>query len=275
MQDAVAIASLWVGAMMGTLKLFDWLLPVRHKEAIRDRAFRVWFWLSEQRAGRFTNLLRHRRAQFGFVMFAHGMMITITALFIIRIYWDVPVNATLELGHPRLYAWQVWVDIAALFLSALVVSRWIHPRVVRWIGASPRIRGFIGRSGLALLAGFCTMMMLVLLQMPIFYIGFTSPDQLSDAAMLARYERSLGGKAGVAALHALTAVLTAPIMAETLLVQAIFFLSIYWLIMVVVLMVVFRILQLVLARIVETKEGPIFGLSGLLMIIGLILTALK
>jgi hypothetical protein len=106
-------------------------------------------------------------------------------------------------------------------------------------------------------------------------IGFNSPSFTlqNPIERTEAYERLLGGRIGVIVVHGLTAIVTAPVVAEWFMLQAILFLSLYWLCFVWVLSGIGRVGEFLLLRIAESKEGPILGLSALLTAAGAVAKA--
>ncbi|NES83428.1 MAG: hypothetical protein F6K10_19590 [Moorea sp. SIO2B7] len=274
LQSFFANLTIWTGATVGFLKVVDWLLSTSQKTWLTDKAETAWFWLSEQRVGKFTAILRRSRLQTGFALFAHLSIIIITLAFLGRVFLGWSVNASLELGKPRLYEFQVWVDVAALLISAGFVSWKIHPRIAKWIGTAPSLKCYFGRSAMAL--GLCVLAAFAFLLLMYPIAGFDSPllNEDDPEKLIAAYESMLGGKQGVIAVHALSALIAAPIMAEWMLVQTILFLSFYWLILVWVAIFLFRVFQFILLRIVESSNGPVLALSGFLIGLGAIVKAI-
>jgi hypothetical protein len=272
--DLFSGIAIWTGGVLGLLKVVDWMLSTKQKERLTDWSSTAWLWLSYQNAGRFTALLRKRSVQIGFSITTHIAMLLVILAFLARVFWKVRVNATLELGHPRLYRFQVWIDVAALLVSAILVSFKLHPRITAWIVDSPSLKTYFSRSAKAFGVCIGAAFALLIIQFPI--IGFGSPYfRLEDPVAITRaYEQMLGGRVGVIAVHAITALLSAPVMAEWLMTQFILFLSFYWLCVIWLLMISFRLAQFALLRIVEAKEGPVLGLSGILIGLGAVAKAL-
>ena len=200
-------------------------------------------------------------------------MIGIVLAFLGRVFLGWKVDAMLQMGHPRLYEFQVWVDVAALLLSAAIISVKVHPRVADWIGRAPSLWAYFARCakgfGLCVLAAF----VVLAAQYPI--TGFDSPmfTEEDPEKMIAAYESMLGGSLGVVAVHALSAVVAAPIMAEWMLLQTVLFLSFYWIVLVWAAILLFRVSQFILIRIVESSNGPVLALSGLLIGVGAVAKA--
>ena len=273
MTTFLSTAMIWSGGVIGALKLLDWLLGQRQKKWLASGAETGWIWLSYQRAGRYTSLVRSRSMQTWFSVFTHASMVLIVLAFLARVFLGVRINATLELGHPRLYPFQVWVDVAALLLSAAVISLRFHPTITRWIADAKTLPQYFGRCAKACGLSIGSAFALLLLQYPI--IGFHSPffTMEDPAQIIAAYERLLGGQIGVIVVHAVTATLTAPVMAEWLMLQSILFLSFYWLCLVWLASAGVRIAQFVLLRVAESKDGPVMALSGLLIGVGAVARA--
>jgi hypothetical protein len=281
--DFLSGLAIWSGFTVGILKVVDWLLNSQQKAWITDKVEIAWCWLSDQRSGKFTSLVRSQRVQIGFSFAAHAMMLYIVLAFLGRVFWGVQVNAQLQLGHPRLYAWQVWIDALALLVSAVIVSMKVHPRITRWITAKESLFAYFRRAFLAFCGCFLLMGVFVAIfipavhSLPFFLSGTEAPyGNLELDAVQTRqvYEDVLGGMRGVAVVHFVTAVIAAPLMAETLLNQVILFLSIYWVVFVWIMIAIFRILQFILLRIAESPNGPILGISGALIGLGAIVKAL-
>ena len=260
---------IWTGLSIAILKVIDWLLAKYQKNWITDKAETAWLWLADQRAGRFTKILLSKRTQMAFVILAHLLLITIVSLFVGRTYFGLETGAFLLLGHPRVYLFQVLVDVAALVGSAILLTFTVHPRIASWIGSSRSLWLYFGRCavsvipliGLAILYVIATSQIHELVPKP--EGGFIDSGAISEA-----YENVYFGLPGVTVLHGITAAVSAPILAELLILLTMLFLSFYWLIAVVAVMLLFRTIQFVLLRIVESPNGPVLGITGALIGIG-------
>jgi len=272
--EQLAEFSIWVGGIIGLLKVVDWLLSERQKQAITAASEHAWIWLSDQRAGKYIELIRNKKIQVGFVLFAHISLIVIALLFLFRVFLSIPINAYLELGHPRIYRFQVLIDIFSLCVSMFLVAKYIHPRASAHISDASSVIRSLGRT--AKLLGLCILVAFVLLiaQYPV--IGFDSPFFTLDDPQQIKlaYENMFGGQLVVVLIHAVSSLVTAPVLVEWIILQSILFLSVYWLIFVVLLIALFSILKFILIRIVESKNGPVLALSGLLIGLGAIAKAI-
>jgi hypothetical protein len=270
MNETLAAIGIWAGVVVGVLTVADWLLLEAQKKWLRERFEDAWLWLAYQRLGRFTELLRNRRVQTGFAACCHVMMLVILLGFLARVYLGVRINAEFQLGQPRVYPFQIWVDVAALLISTAMVSWRLHPRVAAWIGNARSIPEFLVRAW-ALLLIVWPILCFGLLIPEFFLIGPMQGE--SHAAIVAGLEHRLGGRVGVTLVHAITALISAPIMAEGLLVMTIAFLSLYWIIIVWSLAGIAKAVQFILLRIVESPKGPVLGISGFLIGVGAIIKA--
>lgn len=266
---------IWTGASVGILKVIDWILSNDQKVFLTDHATNLWIFLDDQRSGKFISVLLLRNAQIAFVIIAHLFLIAIILSFLARVFLGWQTNAYLNIGMPRLYEFQVWIDVAAVLFSAGFLALTVHPRIAYWIGQARNIWRYFGRCLIAL--GCCVALALLCLVLLSPIAGFDSPaftldepEQIKDA-----YESMLGGKIGTISVHAITALILSPIMAELMLIQTILFMSLYWLILVYLCMAIFRILQFILIRIVESPNGPVLALTGLLIGIGGLAKALS
>jgi len=281
MKHFLSDIAIWTGAVLGLLKILDWLLRDPAKQWITEKAESAWIWLADQRAGKFTFLLKHKRVQIGFSIFAHAIMILISFLYLARLYLGWEVDASLQLGHPRLYPEQLWIELLALIISATIISWKIHPMLTTWIANTSSLWKYFGRSISVLIVTFVLLFLLITGFGTDFgnswlgiSIGMGSSDiSFANEAEIAVYEDRLGGKASVIVVHAINSVCGAAVIVQMMLVQSIVFLSLYWLILVWIAMAFFRAAQFVLIRIVEHPKSPVLALSGLLVGIGAIVKA--
>jgi hypothetical protein len=139
MTEALTNTMIWTGGIVGVMKLLDFLLGQAQKKWLTSAAERARLWLSYQRAGRYISLVRSRKVQFWFSLFTHFSMLFIVSAFLAKTFLGLNVDAYLELGHPRVYTFQVWIDVLALIGSTIVVSFWIHPRISICIAAAPTL----------------------------------------------------------------------------------------------------------------------------------------
>jgi len=282
----LAAISVWTGACVGALKIIDWLLSPQQKDGLKDHAETAWLWLGEQRSGKFTALLLRPQVQTAFSLLAHVTLLQIVLSFAARVWFGVQINSYIELGHPRIYEFQLWVDVAALLISAVLVSWKVHPRIAAWIGGAPSLRRYFGRSakalGLCVLVSFGTGLVQLLatgdksIEVRIGVNAASAPSEellQVDPERAARYEKRLGGPIGVSIVHATLALIAAPVTAESFMIMAILVGSFYWLLGIWIAVIVFRILQFILIRVVESPNGPVMALTGLLIGVGAVANA--
>ena len=176
---------------------------------------------------------------------------------------------------PRLYEFQVWIDAAAVLFLAGLLALTGHPRIAYFICQSRNILRDFVRCLIDL--GFCIDLPLscfVLLSpivefdSPVFTLD--EPEQIKGA-----YESMLGGKIGTISVHDITAIILSQIMAEWMLIQTILFMSFYLKILVYLCMAIFCTFQFILIRIIESPDGPVLALTGLLIGIGGLAKALS
>src|SRR5262249_42539344 len=91
-------------------------------------------------------------------------------------------------------------------------------------------------------------------------INFDNPDVSTHAIELA-----LHGKGVVVFLHAITAMISAPVVAALFMVQTVVFLSFYWWLVVLLLMLVFRALQYSIEQVAAGSQGPVLAVAALLV----------
>ncbi len=261
MKEVLGNISFWVGLSLGSLTILDFLLRDKQKKWLSDKAEIFWLWLDEQKAGQFTKLLLKDRVQKGLVILAHSMIIFIIGSFVLNVFFGFNINADFQIGQPRIYKWQIWIDVAAMVLSMIVVTKYVHPYLIKRLKFLPTVKSYLLKSlkGFGLLCLIAVM--LVLAEMPII-------NPTMDLRTTADIENHFGGKAIVIILHTITAIIGSPIMSEVSLFMFMLYIGVYWIIVVYIIMFIFRLLQFILIRIAENPKGPVIALSGLLTGIG-------
>ncbi len=266
LKHVLSTAGIWAGALAGVLTITDWSVPAESKGRFKDRLVGVWVWLAQQSRGRFTRLLFHIRAQRAFAILTHFSIGLIVLLFLgQRVGRFRGIRVILELGHPRLYPFQIWIDVSAVVLSSWWFGWHLYPRLAAWIADGQKLRTYFKRA-LGLYAAFWFLLFTVLLlQSPVLFLMMSKFDFDKPDAAAQAIEDALHGRAVVVVVHALTALLSAPVMAGLLMLQTVIFCSVYWLLLVWLVMIMIRSAQYFVERIVAGNQGPVLAISALLV----------
>lgn len=285
-RDLLATLVVFAGATVGVLKIVDSLLSEEQKAWLRDKAATLWLWLDYQRAGKFMATVKSRRVQQAFSLVIHLSLLMLTQSVVAKAFLGRETPQEVKIGNPRIYPFQVWVDVVALLVSALFVSWKIHPRISRWLGTSASVRRYFLRALAAWGGSACAVFVLLssqlLLQLLVmgegdvsFSLGISGMEAPPTAAEVAAYEDGFGGTTGVTVVHAVSALVMAPFLAESTALGATLLFSFGWVLGVILLIVVFRVAQFILYRIEQSRSGPILALSGILIGIGVIAKVLS
>jgi hypothetical protein len=261
----LATIGVWAGAMGGLLAGIDWITPVLQKARLKEILVSVWVWLAEQRAGRFTTLLYKESAQRCFALLSHATLIFFLILLVGKRaghFKGIPLH--LEVGKPRIYPFQVWVDIGAVILSSWFFGWKLYPRLAAWIASVPSLFRYFLRALGTLALGVILMFFMLLLELPIYLIQLSATHKEHQAPTAKAVAAAFHGQAVVIVLHALTAVITAPVLAGTLMIQYLVFCSLYWIILVWAVILILRSFQFFIERIVSGNQGPVLAASALL-----------
>jgi hypothetical protein len=267
--------------------MIDWVMSDSQKRRLRSKTEDLWLWLAAQNAGRFLTVVRNQRTQFWLSIAAHILLIFIVSGVILRVYFGVPIDAHLDLGFPRIYRCQIFVDSLALIVSAVIVSVRIHPAIVRRITSASSTPTYLwSTTKIFLLIILIAAALLVALMLPLSssyreamdIAGVSSADFGSGSEKYQQFvsmvESAYGGQAGVITLHCVSAFVVAPVIAEGMLVQTILFLSIYWLFGVLLLTALLKIAEFVVYRLATYEKGPVLAVAALLAALGAIFKAL-
>lgn len=106
------------GFVSGVAAILDWSLGTEAKARIRGAFETAWIWLADQRMGRFVDLIRKPAFQKTVVALTAGGMISILAAFLLQLWTGWNLGASFQLGQPRLYTWQVGIEILVLLAVA-------------------------------------------------------------------------------------------------------------------------------------------------------------
>jgi hypothetical protein len=227
----------------------------------------AWVWLAEQKAGRFVAPLYKSTVQRAFAIAAHIFVAVIIISFVGSSFGHLKNPTILQLGNPRLYRFQIWVDVAAMALSSWVFGWRLYPRIAAWIACGQNLWVYFRRA-LGVYAIFWILVfVLLLLQAPILYVMFKNVNGEDPVATAKAVEIAFHGKAAVVVVHAATATMSAPVLAGLLTLQTVVFLSFYWLVLVWVAILILRVSQYFIERVIAGNQGPVLALSVLLLAI--------
>jgi len=269
--------ALWTGAFIGLLKLVDWFLSARQKEKLAFWAAALWVWLDDQRLGRFVSAVRSSHSQRVLSLTAHCIVTLIVLSFLGRVFlgWSVPLD--IYIGTPRLYIFQVWIDVTAIFLSSVLLTFVLHPRLSSWIAGASSLSHFFCRASLAAIFSYAIMRLYILgllsAGLPLGKLIWDGSKFLSPASFAPGTVESYGGKPAVVLVHTITALIGAPLLIETVLLVTIIFCSIGWVLLIWLLITLHVIVKFFVLRIAEHKDGPVLGISALLVAIGALVKA--
>jgi hypothetical protein len=273
--DILGSIALWIGILGGVLKLVDWLLSPSQKRRIASWAATAWIWLDEQRLGKFVSAVRSIRAQQILSLAAHAVIMLAVLFFLGRVFLDWPGYVFIYIGTPRLHVFQVWVDVAAILLSAVLLSFFLHPRITTWIGGAPSVPFYLLRASVAAGLSYSIMLLymagLFLMGLPLGEGVFDGSTLVGPAEFAPGTDADYGGRLSVVTLHAVTAVFGAPLLIEALLLVIILICSVAWILFICLLSGLHITAKFIVLRIAEHKDGPVLGVSALLVAIGAIL----
>ncbi|MBI2183112.1 MAG: hypothetical protein HYU31_20180 [Deltaproteobacteria bacterium] len=266
--DVLASISVWVGTVVGVLKILDWLLSQRQKQTLASWAIAVWVWLDDQRLGRFVSAVQSVRTQQLFSLVAHILVAFASLAFLGRAFLGWAGSVEIYIGTPRLHLFQVWVDVAAIFLSMMLLSFVLHTRITKWISGTRSVSSYFMRAGLAAILSYLLFQLYI---RALFWLGLPAGQGVIDggkflgpAFFAPGTDGDYGGRLNVIILHAVTAIVGAPLLIETLLLITISLCSMCWLLFVWMLSGLHIVSKFLVLRIAEHKDGPILALSALL-----------
>jgi hypothetical protein len=234
--DILGSITLWTGTLVGVLKLIDWLLSPRQKRRIASWAATTWIWLDEQRLGKFVSAVRSVRAQTILSLVAHTVITLAALLFLGRVFLGWTGYVEIYIGTPRLHVFQVWVDVAAILLSMILLSFFLHPRITAWIAGAPSVPRYFLRASFAVLLSYLIMRLyisgLLWAGLPLGEGVWDGSKFLGPTLFAPGTDADYGGWLRLVMIHAVTAILGAPLLIEAFLLIIISVCSVCWILLV-------------------------------------------
>ena len=275
MVKLVEVIALWIGALVGILKCVDWLLSSHQKHQLSSWAAATWIWLDDQRLGKFISIVRNVRGQQILSLAAHTILLVLVLLFLGRVFLGWPGWVDIYIGTPRLHVFQVWIDVAAIFLSMILLSLALHPRITSWIARAISVPMYFFRTSVAAVSSYIALRLyisaLIWAGLPLGQGVLDGHRFLGPAFFAPGTDANYGGRATVVLIHALTASIGAPLLTEAVLLILILAASTSWMFVILILSVVHIAIKFMVLRIAEHKDGQVLALSVLLLAIASIL----
>jgi len=274
MVEILGSIALWTRTLVGVMKLLDWLLSQKQKKTLASWAAATWIWLDDQRIGKFISVVQNKRAQQCFSLITHIIVALALLSFVGRAYLGWAGSVEIYIGTPRLHLFQVWVDLAAILLSMMVLSLYLHPRITAWIAKAPSVFHYFLRTGIATILAYSILRVYI---SGLFWVGLPAGQGTWDGSKFVGpaffapgTDADYGGRLNVIVLHTVTAMFGAPALLEALLLIGILCCSMGWLVLIWVLYGLHVAAKFLVLRIAEHKDGPVLALSALLVALGAI-----
>ncbi|WP_407522707.1 hypothetical protein [Methylobacterium oryzisoli] len=268
MKELLSNCILVTGLITGLLTLLDWFLPDKQKRNIGITAEKLWYILAAQRSGRFIYLVRSMKVQRCFSILVHLIFISLLAMFLSDRYVGTHFHTNFQMGHPRIYNFQVFIEIAALLFSMLFVSKFVHPGLSFWISEARTLPRYFGRLWILIL--ICIAPLLFCLIVPAVsiwddYMIATSNNSSAEIiyAAVTRIEMKLGGKLAVILIHALNSIASSLVFTEYSMFLFTFILSIYWVVVMIAFTILYKLLEYSIYKVAVYDKGPLLAIAGL------------
>ncbi|HSS79318.1 MAG TPA: hypothetical protein VLV54_21535 [Thermoanaerobaculia bacterium] len=253
--DLLGSVAIWCGLGTALTQLVDWLLPQRTKTAFQAKFEEVWFWLSEQKAGKLLDYLFSPKLLF-WTPLTLALLLLPLAVILATLVWLSPPppspkppggGAIVEVTNEAAYDVFLFLIVAFTCGLALVaaIGYFFLPPLVRWITKRRSVAPLILRLAL------CSVITSVL---PGFlYLAFEY--NWLDSILFGR----------VSVILAIASLIASALFLLLMLI------SITWLLSVGVMASILRSLELIFLRLAEHPKGPVLGASALLAALGLLL----
>jgi hypothetical protein len=226
-------------ALVAIAKALDFLLSDNQKDRLKKVTEDIWLWLAAREEAA-KNAIREPDApeEAGarakgikmFVLGVHGILCIEIALSI----QDGP-GEILTLGFPRIFPWQAAVDLGAMAISALIIFPIIQTRLIRWLTQKDTFWSFAWRTTIVIVVTFLSFAALQLFEraaiphLPVinslppklFALSGISGDAYHSALevvdLVQHIQIDSRSLAVLLIIHALTAILAAPLIVLSLL----------------------------------------------------------
>jgi hypothetical protein len=250
MKTFLTSLSIWTGGIISILTIVDWLLTAEQQKKIKRWGDHLWLWLEYQSAKRFIRQMRRTRIQMLLTAVVYGALLSLW-------YYFAPSQGRRGTASP-------WVYPAFLLLCFPLTLWRIHPHFVKACVRNIKTLGdlsfltFWSLFGLFGAIGGVVFIENVFVTTYFERVSILQPH-LTSAEVIS------GAGHFVALLFFGIACVEAGLLSTMLVI------SVLWLSFALLLIVLFRMTQFFLIRIVEHSRGPVLGISGLLVAVGALL----
>jgi hypothetical protein len=234
-REVLSDLGIWLGAILGSLTVLDWLLLDEHKAWLTRKLEDAWLWLAQWRLDALLWILRTR--------YFHR------AVGVFSVAWSVAFfgSAIMQFGWGR-HPFQFWLYFAVTPVITIALAFVFYTRSAAWLVSASTTRQYLKRAcGLAFLLN----------------LGTTAVLWLVLSSRIPPYiiENDLGP-------------LLFSFLSPLIVIQSLFYLSFSWLGLSTGAMALIKALQFILFRVIAHSKGPVLGASGLLVGLGAIVKAL-
>ena len=265
MKEVLTDLSVWTGSIIGTLTIVDWLLVDRQKKQLKKRAENFWVWLATREFRKYTGLFLNRKFHLvGIALAAYVMILlniilpSISEEFKFFAAFSGRYSQLAEIGSTNQYL--IAYGIAVIALSAFLFWRFGMNRLFNWlVQKNSFLNYFLRLIGLGLISFILVIALSFVVNLAV--IPFLGLLNAEDYFMWT---------------ESISVLFHIPLFMLIVVLESLLILSLSWIfIYAPILMIVFKILEFVIYRIIENEKGIVLGISGLLVGIGLIVKALS
>ncbi|WP_138481524.1 hypothetical protein [Dyadobacter bucti] len=249
-----------LGLSTATLTLVDIILSADQKKWIVKNAEILWIWLDDQRTGKFIKLFLHQKTQY--ILFAIFSLVFVTGDFFLYITNDSAKHFS-DFSKDWIYKISNASIEVILILGATFISyKFLHPKFLRLIGYKESLMWYLTVTlFLSIVLGMSTQYFVEWIDS----LKLTGDIRVEDSADYTARELIAKTKSNEDVIWLFfMSIILVNLTAELIVFAFLFSVALIWSIIVMIVIAIFRVVQIAAIRIAENPKGPIMAVSGFL-----------
>ena len=146
-QELLLNATIVITASTAILTFIDIMMSAKQKKWMTDKAELLWIWLDDQKAGKFIKLYLGENVQKVQILVVHIIFFLMILAVILSNFFSFRVFdenlSEIQIGFPRMYNFQYYVELVAIVISAIIITRYVHPYLIQRLKPTTSIWGYL------------------------------------------------------------------------------------------------------------------------------------
>ena len=263
-QEILLNSTIIITGSTAILTFIDMLMSSQQKKRLTDYAELFWIWLDDQKAGRFLQIYLEPRVQKSQIAFVYSALFIYFLIKSLGTY--IPLGSDseswdLQVGFPRLYDFQKYIDLVAIVVSMVFTMKYSHPYLINKLGLNKSIDAYLTKGTVAFVGIF------MLIIGPIFILIFNYQDAMFGGTSEEIIEY-YGNSFVPLVFYCITALVYSFLWGECLILALMMAIGWVWALAIILVSGLFWILQFAILKISQNPKGPVLAISAFLAAMG-------